>query len=144
MKVLIDTNVWLDVALGREAFYTTSLTALYEFIDGGDEMCVAATSLKDVFFIVSRLEGADAAYQAVERIMDLATIIPVDGMVCASALPLERPDFEDGIIAAAAQAEEVGLILTRDKEAFAALGIEKMSPVQLMEERGWEEIELLP
>ena len=107
-------------------------------------MCVVATSLKDIFFIVSRLEGTDAAYQAVERIMDLATIIPVDSMVCTSALPLERPDFEDGIIAAAAQAEEVGLILTRDKEAFATLGIEKMSPVQLMEERSWEEIELLP
>lgn len=143
MKVLIDTNVWLDVALGREGFYSASITVLYEFIDEGDEMCIAATSLKDVFFIVARLEGADAAYQAVERIMDLATIIPVDGIVCASALPLERPDFEDGIIAAAAQAEEADLILTRDKEAFATLGIEKMSPVQLMEERGWEEIELL-
>ncbi len=142
MKVLIDTNIWLDIALGREGFYTTSLTALYEFIDEGDKMCVVATSLKDIFFIVSRLEGTDAAYQALERVMDLATIIPVDSMVCASALPLERPDFEDGVIAAAAQAEEVDLILTRDKEAFATLGIEKMSPIQLMEERGWEEIEL--
>lgn len=142
MKVLIDTNVWLDIALGREGFYASSLTALYEFIDEGDEMCIVATSLKDVFFIVARLEGTSAAYQAVERIMDLATIIPVDHMVCSNALSLERPDFEDGIIAAAAQAEEVGLVLTRDKDAFATLGIAKMSPAQLMEERGWEEIEL--
>ncbi len=56
MKVLIDTNVWLDVALGREGFYTTSLTALYEFIDEDDEMSVKATSLKEKKIIDTKLE----------------------------------------------------------------------------------------
>ena len=48
MKVLFDTNVWLDIILSREGFWEASLTALYDCIDEDDDLCVIATSLKDV------------------------------------------------------------------------------------------------
>ena len=138
MKVLIDTNVWLDVILGREEFYDPSFAVLCECIDGGEDMCVVATTLKDVFYIVERLEGAQEAYQAVERMLALARVVAVDDLVCRRALELERPDYEDGIVAAAALADEAGLIVTRDEAAFRDIGIRRLTPVQLMRERGWE------
>lgn len=138
MKVLFDTNVWLDVILGRPDFSDVSLTALYECIDAGDDICFVATSLKDVFYLVSRAESTEAAYESVERMMDLGHAVTVDGSVCRLALPLERPDYEDGIIAAAALADNVDLIVTRDEDAFDDLGIDRLSPVQFIKKRGHE------
>lgn len=141
MKVLFDTNVWLDILLGRPDFSDVSLTALYECIDAGDDICFAATSLKDVFYLVSRAESAEMAYKSVERMMELGQTVTVDESVCRLALPLERPDYEDGIIAAAAMADNVDLIVTRDKSAFSDLGIDRLSPAQFIKKRGHELIE---
>lgn len=107
MKVLFDTNVWLDIILSREGFREASCAALYDCIDEDDDLCVVATSLKDVFFLVERLKNADAAYESVERMLELARPIAVDEVVCRRALPLERPDYEDGLIAAAAEIEQI-------------------------------------
>lgn len=138
MRVLIDTNVWLDIVLGREEFYDPAFAVLCECIDGNEEMCVAATTLKDVFYIAERLQGAEAAYGAVERMLELARVVAVDDLVCRRALELERPDYEDGIIAAAAEADAVDLIVTRDEDAFAESAVRRVTPIQLMVERGWE------
>ena len=46
MKVLFDTNVWLDIILSREGFREASCAALYDCIDEDDDLCVVATSLK--------------------------------------------------------------------------------------------------
>lgn len=140
MKVLLDTNVWLDIILGREGFLEPSLTALYDCIDEGDDLCIVATSVKDIFFVVERLEGANTAYGAVERILQLTRAITVDDVVCRNALPLERPDYEDGVIAAAAEAEQIECIVTRDDKAFHSLGIRRCSPVEFIKGRGTEVI----
>ena len=118
MRVLIDTNIWLDIILGREEFYDPAFAVLCGCIDGDEEMCVAATTLKDVFYIFERLQGAEAAYGAVERMLELARVAAVDDLVCRRALDLERPDYGDGIIAAAAEADAVDLIVTRDEDAI--------------------------
>lgn len=138
MKVLFDTNVWLDIILGREGFWEASLTALYDCIDENDDLCMVATSLKDVFFLVERLRGADVAYESVERMLGLARPIAVDEAVCRRALPLERPDYEDGIIAAAAEIEQIECIVTRDDGAFRDLGIHRVTPLEFIKERGAE------
>ncbi len=141
MKVLFDTNVWLDIALGREGFYQDSFVALVDCLDEGDEICVAATSLKDVFFIVQRMEGTEVAYEAVEKMLELACALTVDDLVCRKAVELERPDYEDGIVAAAALADEVDCVVTRDSAAFQNLGIRRYTPTEFIQERGVEVID---
>lgn len=112
--------------------------ALYDCIDEGDDLCVAATSLKDVFFLVERLKSANAAYESVERMLELARPIAVDEAVCRRALPLERSDYEDGIVAAAAEVEQIECVVTRDDSAFRNLGVHRVSPLEFIKERGTE------
>ena len=111
-------------------------------LEDGDEILVAATSLKDVFCFAERSAGADAAYRAVELILSIATPAQVDAPVCQRALSLERPDYEKGIVAACLSAEGPDAIVTRDATSFNTLGIPKCFPSEFMAMRGLEPIDL--
>ena len=141
-KVMIDTNVWVDVILSRPGFVEESKGALMVCLEEGDEVLVAATSLKDIFFFAERSAGADAAYRAVELVLDIATPAQVDALVCRNALVLERPDYEDGIVAACMSAEGADAIVTRDAESFSKLEVPKYSPSEFIAARGFESISL--
>jgi predicted nucleic acid-binding protein len=141
-KVMVDTNVWVDVVLDRPQFAAESKGALMACLEECDEILVAATSLKDVFYFAAKSAGTDAGYRAVELILDIATATQVDGIVCRNALALEKPDYEDGIVAACLAAEGADIILTRDRESFNELDAAKYSPAELLEARGFEPIVL--
>ena len=141
MRVLVDTDVWLDVALGRDG-HDTSLAALYGCIDDGIIMTAAATTLRDAFTIASAADGCTIAYEMLERLMDLAEILPVDSIVCRSALQLRLSSYGDGIIAACARTENIDLVITRNTEPFLSLGIPASTPDEFIEELGFTTIEL--
>ena len=141
-KVMVDTNIWVDVVLNRPQFVAESKGAIMACLEDGDEVLVAATSLKDVFYFAAKSAGADAGYRAVELILDIATLAQVDELVCRNAIPLERPDYEDGIVAACLLVEQADAIITRDGESFNALGVPKFSPSSFLAAKGYSPIEL--
>ena len=140
-KVLIDTNIWVDIALKRQQFVDNALGAVMACMEDDIEMVTAATSLKDVFYFAEQSTDAETGYYAIDSIMRLSSPAPVDALVCEKARNLERPDFEDGIVAACAVVEQVDAIVSRDEEAFNDLEIPKYSPAQLIRHLGYEEIE---
>ena len=137
-RVMVDTNVWVDVVLNRPQFAPDSKGAIMACLKEGDEVLIAATSLKDVFYFATKSAGAEAGYRTIELILDVATCAQVDSIACKSAIPLERPDYEDGIVAACALAEGADAIVTRDERAFGTLGIRKYSPGEFISARGFE------
>ena len=141
-KVMVDTNVWVDVILSRPDFVEESKGALMVCLEEGDEVLVAATSLKDIFYFAERSAGADAAYRAVGLVLDVAMPAQVDALVCRNALALERPDYEDGIVAACMSAERADAIVTRDADSFNKLEVPKYSPGEFIAARGFEPISL--
>ncbi len=140
MRALVDTNVWLDIIANREPFSFDSKGAVMICINEYIDISVVGTSLKDIFFLMDKAYGHAQAYEAVESILDIADVASVDGLVCKDALELERPDYEDGIIAAAALADKVDWIITRDTNAFKELGIPKLTPKGFIEAQGYDEI----
>lgn len=143
-KVLVDTNVWTDVILKRPQFYDESFGALMACVESNIVLTIPATSLKDVFYFAVKSADSVAGYRAVELIMDVAELAPVDSITCTQALDLEGPDYEDGIVAACAIIEHVDAIITRDEKAFASLDVDKYSPAELLNELGYEPFALEP
>ena len=141
-RVLIDTNVWVDIVLKRPQFFDESFGAVLACAEEGDRMLVAATSVKDVFYWAAKSAGAQAGYSALAMLFETAEVAAMDGPVCERAIDLERPDYEDGMIAACALAESVNLILTRDETAFCNIGIPKLTPHEYLEGLGYEPIRL--
>lgn len=141
MKVLADTNIWLDVLMDRAPHDVMSKAALAACINDEVAVLVAATSLKDIFYLVRKHLGAPSAYEAVRNVLGIAEVAPTDGLVCKSALDLEKPDYEDGVIAASALAENVDCIITRDASAFESIGVAKHTPEEFMKAQGYQEID---
>ncbi len=141
MNALVDTNVWLDILLGRDPFAADSEHAVGVCLAEGVDAQIAATSLKDVFYVVAKVHDVQTAYDCVGKILDLTRVATIDDRVCRDALKLERPDYEDGLVAAAALAEGVDAIITRDAAAFRELSVPKYRPEEFVASMGYEELD---
>lgn len=139
MKVLVDTNVWLDLILHRAPFEEASKGCLMACVEESTDLRVAATSLKDIFYITSKCLDTDKAYEAIRLVLEISTAASIDDLVCRNALEMEKPDYEDGIIAAAAIADKIDAIVSRDSDAFSTLPVPRFTPQELIEHLGYEE-----
>ena len=62
--------------------------------------------------------------------MECCRVLPVGESTCAAALAdgFPEPDFEDGLIAAAAVEGRMDVIISRDEDAFGNLPVMKIHP----------------
>lgn len=117
-KLLADTNIFLDVAIDAREEHVPGLLLWDEFLYGEIEGYVAATSLKDVYYILGKYEGESRSRDFIEAILKIFQVVPVDALVCKTAIRSNEPDFEDGIVRECAESIPVDFIISRDKSAF--------------------------
>lgn len=127
-KVLLDTNVMLDLALARpegfDAAATIAEAVAYEEVVA----YVCATSLKDLYYILSKAMGEKDARTYIKAVMDDFIICSVDYALCRQAADSDEPDFEDGLVRACAENARVDFIVTRDVTAFARSKVRPIAP----------------
>lgn len=126
LDVLIDTNIAVDYALGREPWFTPAKRIMEAACDGRIQLVLPATSLKDVYYLVSKQIGLSSAGEMMDYLMDVCEIGGVCEETCRQARLEPETDFEDGIVAAVAREQMVDIIISRDKEAFNHLPAAKM------------------
>ena len=120
MKILLDTNIVLDLILEREPFVNEAIL-LFEKIEQGQIIgYIAATTITNIFYIIRKAEGRDTAIGAIKRILIGLQFCDVDRTVVSTALELGLKDFEDGIQLACAQLNHLDAIITRDLKNYAA------------------------
>jgi predicted nucleic acid-binding protein len=105
MRLLLDTNIVLDVLLKRAPWHQQAV-AMFEA--GRDKDLTAAVTtlcIANVFYVGRRLRGAEKARNAVRDCMETFEVLAVDRHTLEAAAVLSGSDFEDNIqIAAALQA----------------------------------------
>lgn len=65
--------------------------------------------------------------------MELFVIAPVGAEECELSLHAGEPDFEDGLVRAAAELNNVDFILTRDARAFKRLRVRAVTCAEYLE-----------
>jgi predicted nucleic acid-binding protein len=69
VKILIDTNVVLDLLLEREPFVENTI-ALFDQIEQGKlEDYIAATTITNIFYIIRKAESREVAIDAIHRLL---------------------------------------------------------------------------
>jgi predicted nucleic acid-binding protein len=130
MKVLVDTNVILDVLLKRNGLYTESFKIFQLVEQHAISGCVSSSAITDIFYLIHKAQkDINIVYQAVDALAALFTITPVFESTIKSALVLRWKDFEDAVQYSTAKENEVDCIVTRNKDDYTASDIPCVSPV---------------
>lgn len=134
MKVLIDTNVVLDLLLERDPFVESAI-ALFEQIERGNLIgYIAATTITNIFYIIRKTEGREVAFAAINRLLTGLQFCTVDRQTVEVALKLNLKDFEDSIQLACATIAQLDGIVTRDRKDFASSSLSIYSPTELLDQ----------
>ena len=123
MRVLIDTNVILDILQKREPFFTDSYRALRTALENDAECLISASAVTDIFYVLRKSLGS--AQQAKEHIDQLAQVV-------SFALMRAMPDFEDAVVDAVAERSGASYILTRNIKDFTGSVVPAILPADFL------------
>lgn len=128
LRVLLDTNVVLDVLLERQPWLTNA-TAIWKAVDEGlISATIAASTLTDIYYVATRAKSVALAKKAVALCLEAFEIGTVDRYVLERACLLPGLDFEDNVQIACAEVSRCDAIVTRDLTGFADSPIAVWSP----------------
>ena len=131
MRILFDTNVILDVLLDREPF-SSSAAKLFSKVEKGEITgYVCATTITTLHYLTSKVIGADAAIEEINKLMMLFEVAPVNRAVLDAALTSGFKDFEDAVVHESGVHKETQGIVTRDLNGFKKSKIPIYSPEEL-------------
>ncbi len=132
MRVLLDTNVVLDVLLAREPFVDTA-REIFGLIESGKiEGYLCATSVTTLHYLIGRAADKQEADEIVEELLRLLEVAPVTKQVLQDASTNNGCNYEDSVVYTSAIASDVEIIVTRDKKGFAASKISVLEPREFL------------
>ncbi len=134
MRLMIDTNIFLDVFTKREPFFNSSHAVLELCENKKVQGFLTASSATDIFYLVHRhLCDTDLAYKALGSVLDIVKVLAVTNEDVLEAYIQKAPDFEDCLLATCAKTNKCDAIVTRNKNDFLTFDIKLLSPEELLE-----------
>lgn len=132
MKVLIDTNIILDIALNRKPFVEQA--ALLWRLAEQEEItaCLSNTSITDIFYIINKYAGQEKARSLIADILDTFKLADIDEEGFREALNSNMKDFEDAVQYAICIRNGCEVLVTRNKADYGDRP-DVLSPVELLE-----------
>jgi len=131
-KVLLDTNILLDVLAHREPHYNLSAKVWAVIESGLVEGLIAAHSVTTLHYLLSTHIGAARLQTVLYDILQVFTVATIDQEVIVSALSLEWSDFEDAVQMAAALKARADYLITRNPKDFETKDIPVLMPGEFM------------
>ena len=116
-RLLIDTNIVIDLLSKREKFYDEA-AALFSRADK-KELVLTITSLTfaNTNYILTKLKSAKEAREILRKFKVLVELLNLDDKIAELALSDESfPDFEDGLQYYSAIENQIDVIITRNKK----------------------------
>ena len=133
MKILIDTNVVLDVLLARDPFCGPAEQVLGLSQRDDVEEYVSASAITDIYYIAHRqLKNRDLAKALIRRLISVVSVAAVSEKEIETALNLSWPDFEDSVQYSVALMSDFDAIVTRDVIGYSNAKVRVISPEQVL------------
>ncbi len=129
MRIMIDTNVVLDVLLKREPFFQASYEVMKHSALEQVEGFVSATAATDIFYLLRKaLRDDRAAKDGLERLSRLVGFADALAEDVHAAIASNMPDFEDALVAAIAERCHMDCIVTRNIADFRQSQVRALTP----------------
>lgn len=133
MKIMCDTNIFLDVLLDRAPFSDTSAKVLSLCENHTIDGYISASCITDIFYLVRKYTHSnELAYQSIGKVLEIAKVCSVTNHEVLLAYQQKARDFEDCLLATCAKAIHCDYIITRNKKDFEALIVPALEPSELL------------
>ena len=117
-KILLDTNIILDIALERREFFEKSKELMLTINKLIIPSYVTATTVTDIYYILKKSKGHQLTISFLKNLIDFIDIADVSKEVIVSALNSELTDFEDAVQTECARQNDINIIITRNIADF--------------------------
>lgn len=119
MKLLIDTNIVLDVILERQPFYSNSIEVLGLAKRDDVEEYISASAVTDIYYLIYRqLKDKGLAKELLKELFKIVSVASVTEQEIQKAMELEWKDFEDSVQYSVALLQEMNGIVIRNPSDY--------------------------
>ena len=132
MKVLLDTNIVLDVLLDRNPFAEHAAYLMSKVENAEVQGYLCATTITTIHYLMTRALGAAKASESLHTLVTLFAIAPVNRIVIEEALDANFKDFEDAVLDQAALHAGVEFIITRNLKDFKNSKVSALTPIDFL------------
>lgn len=136
MRILIDTNIILDIVQKQEPFFADSYQALRKAIETNVECLISASAATDIFYMLRRaFQSSQKAKERIEQLSQIFAFADVQGADIQTALMRSMPDFEDAVVEAVAERSGASYILTRNIRDFVGSSVPAVTPAEFLKKQ---------
>ncbi len=135
MKVLLDTNIILDIILQRQPFFEPAIEILQLADTKKIEAYITSNSITDIFYVLKKyFKSIEDRKAAVKHILNMIEIISVTKTDIFKSFELEYSDFEDALQTQCAKKVKANYIVTRNKKDFKDQSIKVVTSEEFLQE----------
>ena len=117
-QLLLDTNVLIDYMIPDRPEHGLAEKLVASLAAGQDSGFVCAGTLKDCYYICGKYIGEGPCRELIRQFLVMFDVLALGPDECLTAAYSDEPDFEDGLIRAVAEGNDMDFIITRDAKAF--------------------------
>ncbi len=136
MKVLVDTNVVLDVLLDRQPHSAGSAQIFRLVEEGRLHGLLCATTITTIDYLLLQSLSRSEARKHLAQLIRLFDIAAVNRAVIERAMQSRITDFEDAVLEQAAALADAEAIITRNAKDFARCAVTVLDPKQFLVQFG--------
>lgn len=128
MRILLDTDVVLDLFLDKEPFSADSAVLWAAHEKAHLVTYISAITPVNLFYIARKLKGRDIARQAVVELLAALPVCLVDQAVLRNGLDTGFNDYEDAVQYSSAITSGLDAILTRNPQDYKSAKLPVYTP----------------
>jgi predicted nucleic acid-binding protein len=132
MRVLLDTDVVLDVMLARVPFAQAAAQLLDLAERGRFEAYLSSITPINVFYVARKAKSIGDLKQALAQLLRNVRICPIDHSILTGALGSSITDYEDAVQHDAAHASQLDAIITRNLKDYQNATLPIFTPTDFL------------
>jgi len=132
LRVLVDTNVVLDVLLEREPFVQEAVDVFRLIEKSQIKAFLCATTVTTIDYLLCQSVSVAEARDVLRKLISLFEIATVNRPVIERALVSKITDFEDAVLDEAGQMAGLDCIITRDTKDLAKSILPVFDPAEFL------------
>lgn len=132
MKVIVDTNVVLDVLLARKPFVDAAVELFGLIEQSRIEGLLCATTITTIDYLLTQSLARSESREALRKLLELFEVAPVNRPVIEEAFRSRILDFEDAVLEQSGRLAGADAIVTRNTRDFHRSSLKAVGPDELL------------